>query len=160
MRSLKMPFLDTYLKLIPDEPQIHWYTGCRRDNSNSILDIKNICWDSFSLGTLNRQRRGSPRILPEHSAWTPTQVAQVRGCLQIIFVTQNRLCPLRGEGVKGYPFSACWKTDKQIFSIFFHFFIVYREVNWQFSWKLPESDLLLENRKIKNSPGILFHQWH
>ena len=69
--------LDTHLKLIPDEPQIHGYTGCRRANSNSILDMKNICWDSFSLGRLNKQRRGSPRILPEHSAWTPTQVTQV-----------------------------------------------------------------------------------
>eukprot|EP00111_Clytia_hemisphaerica_P018187 TCONS_00053782-protein len=35
--------LDTHLKSIPDEPQTHGYTGCRRANSNSIIDMKNIC---------------------------------------------------------------------------------------------------------------------
>ena len=35
--------LDSHLKSIPDEPQIHGYTGCRRANSNSIIEMKNIC---------------------------------------------------------------------------------------------------------------------
>ena len=35
--------LDSYLKSIPDEPQIHGYTGCRRAISNSIIHMKNVC---------------------------------------------------------------------------------------------------------------------
>ena len=35
--------LDTHLKTIPDEPQIHGYTACRRANSNSIIDMKTVC---------------------------------------------------------------------------------------------------------------------
>jgi len=35
--------LDNHLKSIPDEPQIHGYTGCRRAMSNSIIDMKNVC---------------------------------------------------------------------------------------------------------------------
>ena len=35
--------LDTYLKTVPDEPQIRGYTGCRRVDSNSILDMKSLC---------------------------------------------------------------------------------------------------------------------
>ena len=35
--------LDTYLKTVPDEPQIRGYTGCRRVDSNSILDKKSLC---------------------------------------------------------------------------------------------------------------------
>ena len=33
--------LDTYLKTVPDEPQIRGYTG--RVYSNSILDMKSLC---------------------------------------------------------------------------------------------------------------------
>ena len=33
--------LDTYLKTVPDEPQIRGYTG--RVDSNSILDMKSLC---------------------------------------------------------------------------------------------------------------------
>ena len=35
--------LDKHLKTIPDEPQIRGYTGCRRVDSNSILDMKSLC---------------------------------------------------------------------------------------------------------------------
>ena len=34
--------LDNHLKSIPDEPQIHGYTECRRAMSNSIIDMKNV----------------------------------------------------------------------------------------------------------------------
>ena len=34
--------LDRHLSSIPDEPQIHGYTGCRRADSNSILDMKTV----------------------------------------------------------------------------------------------------------------------
>ena len=34
--------LDSYLQKIPDEPQIHGYTGCRRANSNSIIEMKHL----------------------------------------------------------------------------------------------------------------------
>ena len=35
--------LDKHLRTIPDEPQIRGYTGCRRANSKSILDMKSLC---------------------------------------------------------------------------------------------------------------------
>ena len=35
--------LDKHLQTIPDEPQIRGYTGCRRVDSNSILDMKSLC---------------------------------------------------------------------------------------------------------------------
>ena len=35
--------LDAHLQTIPDEPQIHGYTGCRRANTNSILDMISVC---------------------------------------------------------------------------------------------------------------------
>ena len=35
--------LDSYLKLIPDEPQIPGYTATRRASSNSIMDMKKLC---------------------------------------------------------------------------------------------------------------------
>ena len=35
--------LDLHLKTIPDEPQIKGYTGYRRANTNSLIDMKNLC---------------------------------------------------------------------------------------------------------------------
>ena len=34
--------LDSYLKTIPDEPQIQGYTSCRRADSNSLCDMHKV----------------------------------------------------------------------------------------------------------------------
>ena len=59
------------------------------------------------------------------------------------FCYAKRTLSVQGGGVQVYPFSGCLKTVMQIFSIFFHFFIV-REVtfprnsllNQIYSWKI------------------------
>ena len=72
--------LDNHLKSIPDEPQIHGYTGCRRAMSNSIIDMKNVCW--VPLLSTDTSLRGVVHQGPylKQDAQINAQVTQVSMC--------------------------------------------------------------------------------